>query len=77
MTKIQENRSVLAALLTEVKKHCMCAKFEDVGGKFLVIYPPGYFPNGRQASKAIKGGKAEALRRMLAAMESHWKNAQL
>ena len=58
------------ALLAEVKAHCMCADFQDKGEKFLVIYPPGFFPGGVQASKAL--GQANALARMLEAMERHW-----
>lgn len=73
----QQNIAALNEALAQVKAHCMCAKFTEVDGKFRVIYPPGFFPDGVQASQAIAGGKVEALRRMLSAMEKHWKGAHL
>lgn len=55
-----------------VEAHCMCARFEDLGGAYRVLYPEGFRLDGVQAVYA-QCGKAVALQRMLDAMERHWK----
>jgi hypothetical protein len=67
---IAENFNAVKEAMAAVKDHPMCAKFEDVGGKFRVIYPYGMFPDGVQASFSI--GKRVALDRILNVMERHW-----
>ena len=69
--QIVERTEAVNALRSTVKEHCMCAKFDDDGARFRVIYPCGMFPDGVQASYG--NGKAVALSRMLAAMDRHWK----
>lgn len=70
-----ENAAAVEALKAEVKSHCMCLHFQELADRYRVIYPDGFFPNGVQASFGI--GKAEALHRMLVAMEQHWQDAQI
>lgn len=72
---ITERVAEIADLEAQVKAHCMCARFETDGTHFRVLYPPGYYPDGVQASKGL--GKAEALRRLLSAMERHWQESML
>ena len=60
---------------TLVREHCMCAKFEDIGTHFRVVYPDGYYPNGAQAHKG--SGQLVALNRLLEVMERHWKESIL
>ena len=71
MKTISENVANLEAALAAVKSHCMCARFEDLGGVYRVLYAPGFRFDGVQANYA-QLGKAAALERMLAAMERHW-----
>lgn len=73
MIAIQENKAILSEITKLVKSHCMCLKFEETRTHFRVIYPEGYYPNGVQVSKAL--GKAEALRKILVYMESHWQSS--
>lgn len=70
-SQIEERVEAVNILSSKVLDHCMCAKFQDDGARFRVIYPCGMFPDGVQASYG--GGKAVALSRMLDAMERHWK----
>lgn len=72
---VQRNIQSFKDAKAEVLAHCMCFRFEDVGGKFRVIYPDGYFPNGVQVSKAM--GKTKALQRLIEVMERHWKESLL
>ena len=67
---VLENIERLNTLLEEVKSHCMCADFQDLGGVYRVIYPEGMKIDGVQASHSI--GKAEALNRMLVHMDQCW-----
>ena len=75
MKTVRENMSELKVAKLAVVAHCMCARLEETADKYRVIYPPGYFPDGVQASKAV--GKIKALGLMLAAMDRHWTAAQL
>lgn len=68
---IRENAKRATEMLEKVKSHCMCARFEDLGGAYRVLYADGFFPNGVQAAYA-QCGKAVALERMLNVMERHW-----
>lgn len=71
MKNISDNKSAVDEKMKLVKAHCMCAKFEDDGRYFRVIYPPGDFAtHGAQANYG--DGKAIALDRLLAVMERHW-----
>jgi len=68
---VRENAEKVAELLLKVQQHCMCARFEDLGGAYRVLYAPGFQLDGVQAVYA-QCGKAVALERMLNAMERHW-----
>lgn len=70
---IQGNIKSLNEITAMVRSHCMCLKFEETRTHFRVIYPEGYYPDGVQVSKAL--GKAEALRKILVYMESHWQSS--
>lgn len=72
---VQRNIQSFNDAKAEVLAHCMCRRFEDVGGKFRVIYPDGYFPNGVQVCKSM--GKTKALQRLIEVMERHWKDSLL
>lgn len=71
---VRENISIVEDALESVKGHCMCAKFEDNGAQFRVIYPAGMILDGVQATYQ-NCGKKVALDRMLNAMERHWKES--
>ena len=74
MATIKENIETLEGLLKEVNDHCMCARFDSRGDKYIVIYPAGYgWPAGIQCDKRL--GKIEALKRILAAMEKKWEES--
>lgn len=73
MNTVKERTHRVNDLIEQVKEHCMCARFEDDGVKFRVIYPEGYFPNGVQCSQGM--GKAAALEKILDVMERHWKES--
>lgn len=68
---VQQNTQAVAEKLKAVKSHCMCARFEDLGGAYRVLYAPGFRLDGVQAVYA-ECGKSVALERMLKAMERHW-----
>ncbi len=68
---VQQAVYELGAARLAVEQHPMCARFEDLGGAYRVLYPCGFQLDGVQATYATIG-KAEALRRMLKAMERHW-----
>lgn len=70
---IRENIESYQDALTAVKQHCMCVRFEDLGGAYRVLYAPGFRLDGVQAVYA-KVGKRAALERMLNAMERHWRD---
>lgn len=70
---VQAATKAVQESLDAVKSHCMCFCFEETTTHYRVLYPDGYFPNGVQASKRL--GKAEALSRILGAMERHWKES--
>lgn len=72
MNGVKANIDRVAALMGEVKTHCMCAKFEELSSHYRVIYPRGFYPYGAQAHKG--GGKANALKNLLMAMERHWQS---
>ena len=72
MAGVKENIAAVTAALQDVKNHCMCALFEDLGGAYQVLYPPGFRLDGVRAQYAVCG-KLVALNRMLSAMERHWK----
>ena len=72
MSNVQENIAKVKLLIDEVKDHCMCAKFQDVGGAFIVIYPYGDFPVDGVRVGYLTNGKAWALKKMLEKMEKHW-----
>lgn len=75
MSIIAERTRIVNGLIESVKDYCLCAKFEDDGVKYRVIYPYGFFPDGVQCSQGM--GKAVALEKILEIMERHWKSSQL
>lgn len=51
-----------------VMDHCMCAKFIDEGGKFIIQYPDGDFPvDGLRIDR-----NAAMMRRAVEIMDRHW-----
>lgn len=68
----RENAAAVQESLRAVQQHCMCARFEDIGGAFQVLYPEGFRLDGVRATYA-NCGKKVALDRMLNVMERHWK----
>lgn len=73
---VQANIEAVASKLNEVVSHCMCARFDDLGGVYRVLYPAGMLLDGVQATYA-GCGKAIALDRILNAMERHWKESSI
>lgn len=71
---VQKNVQAVKDKLIEVQSHCMCARFEDLGGCYRVLYPCGFQLDGVQAIYA-QCGKLVALDRILNAMERHWKQS--
>lgn len=69
---VNANKQKVTALIAEIKAHCMCAKFEDDGWKYLILYPPGFQLDGCQAVYR-QSGKAAALERLLLVIERHWR----
>lgn len=69
---VQANIQAVEKALRDVQQHCMCARFEDLGGAYRVLYAPGFRLDGVQAVYQ-QCGKVVALERMLSAMERHWK----
>lgn len=71
MNNPNENIKAVTDLISEIKNHPMCMKFEDQGSHYQVIYPDGDFRiNGVRASTG--GGKQKALYRILDRMEQDW-----
>ena len=69
---IHYNKAQFQQALQDVKAHCMCARFSDSGGFYIVLYPPGFRLDG--ARIAYQGlGKTAALKRLVEVMERHWK----
>lgn len=66
----RENQKLVEELIVKVKEHCMCLRFNDCLGLFLVTYPEGFELGGVQCAQSI--GKAKALRKILDKMEEHW-----
>lgn len=74
---ILQNIEAVQAAYDAVKAHCMCRMIKDEGCFFVVIYPEGDWPGGKdgiQCSYGIYTGKGKewALRRLLAQMEEDW-----
>lgn len=73
---VQDNVTAVKLAIAEVKNHCMCAKFEDEGRHYLVIFPPGDWPvDGVRVSHGM--GKAKALQLLIDRMEQFWKDSFL
>ena len=70
MQNVQENVAMVEEAMQNVLNHCMCAKFEDIGSHYRVIYPEGNYPDGVQCSKGM--GKRAALQKLAEVMERHW-----
>jgi hypothetical protein len=75
MTKntIQSRVNKVKILLKQVKKHCMCLKFEEDKTHYRIIHPEGFYPHGVQCSKQF--GKAWALTKILKNIENHWQES--
>lgn len=66
-----ENYAAYLEALDAVRAHPMCAKFEDDGATFTVLYPAGDFHvDGTRV--CYTKGKRWALEQMLVRMERHW-----
>lgn len=59
--------------ILKVKKHCMCAKFEDTGRHFMVYMPEGYVYDAVRIDYAM--GKAKALEMLETKLEKIWKDS--
>lgn len=71
MNQIRKNVEACEEAMLAVKQHCMCARFEDLGGVYRVLYAPGFQLDGVQAVYQ-NCGKRVALELILNAMERHW-----
>lgn len=71
MANPRENAAIMSNLLEEVTRHPMCAKFENTGTHYRIVYPLGDFPtDGMQVSLGM--GKIKALQMALAYIERVW-----
>lgn len=69
----RENTQAVADALAAVKAHCMCARFEDDGARYLVYLPPGYRVDAVGVAKEMQpGGKARALAILLEKLQFYW-----
>ena len=75
MPTIQENIARVDRGRRLVKEHCMAARVEEHRTHVLVIFPPGYFPDGVRVTTA--NGKAWAYDQALIRMERAWQEARL
>ena len=74
MKTVQFNIATLNETLANVKAHCMCAKFVEEPGRFIVMFPPGFTVDAAQMRFASEGvSKAKALELLLVVMEKYWK----
>ena len=73
MSVIQTRIDKVNELKDAVKGHCMCLHFTETAAYYLVQYPEGFFPDGVRAETGTN--KAQSLRRILNAMERHWKDS--
>ena len=64
--------AAVVAAKARVKNHPMCAKFEDVGGAYMVAYPAGDFLVDGVRVHYVSMGKRKALEILLDKMERHW-----
>lgn len=72
MPNPQQNADTVEGLRARVLAHPMCARLRDVGGAFVVYYPPGAHPMVDGARASYSDGKARALERLLPVLERHW-----
>jgi len=72
MSIVQERTKEVNSLISQVKEHCMCSKFKDEGGRFMLYFPAGDFAVGGIRVSYHDMGKANALRVVLEKMEKYW-----
>jgi late competence protein required for DNA uptake (superfamily II DNA/RNA helicase) len=70
---IKENVAALESAMAAVLEHCMCFRFEESAGHFMVYYPQGFLYGGCRVSKDM--GKVKALETLLGKMELHWNDS--
>ena len=80
MKSIRENIDAVQAAYDDLKAHCMCRAVRDEGIAFIVIYPDGDWPGGKDGLRCGYGirsgeGKEWALRRLIERMEQDWLNS--
>ncbi len=75
MSLIAERTETVKLAMQNVKEHCMCAKFQDDGYSFTVIYPAGDFATHGARCDYSRNGKAWALNKLLEVIERHWKES--
>jgi len=73
MSIIQARIDRVNKLKNTIKNHCMCLHFTETKSYYLVQYPEGFFPDGVRAEFGTN--KTIALKRILDAMEKHWKDS--
>lgn len=71
---VQQNIQALQEAYDKVKAHPMCARINDDGARFLVIFPEGMWPNGAQCVYGNTISKTKALELLHASMEKAWVN---
>lgn len=76
MPNPQINAALVKDRLSDIRAHCMCARFEDDGAHFICYYPPGFALDGARAAY-VGASKAIAAQRLLDVMERHWQEAAL
>jgi hypothetical protein len=70
MPSPRQNAQTLADTLAKVKAHCMCLTFHDDGGRYRVMFAPGYEVGGVQVSHGM--GKIKAAAILLEKCEYYW-----
>lgn len=75
MAHVQANIAALRAAREKVKTHCLAARIEETKDYLLVIFPPGYFPEGVRVTKAR--GSFWAHEQALIRMEKAWEDSKL
>ena len=70
MGVLQDRMTKVSTARQRVLDHCMCWDLIEDRYYYMIILPPGYFPDGIRASKEV--GATNALNKIHDAMERVW-----
>jgi len=74
MQNVQANITEYETAKHAVLEHCMCFKFVEEPGRFIVFFPAGYMVDAAQMRYGEeKVTKTKALQLLLVSMEKYWK----